>query len=291
MRISDRAAGTAMLIVGGFGVLVGLIGIVVGRQLVTELEQSVDESLVLTTEALESVGDTIDVARRVVDTVDDALSTVGDVTTEITGSLEAAQRVLAQVASATGGQFPDGLESVTNTLPTLVGAAGAIDNALRLLSQAPFGPDYDPAVPLDDALRPLADTLTPIPDQLREISADVGELAGSAEELRDAVDRLAGNVQAVSVDLAEADALLDRYAATAGEAQTVAEDARSDLSDQSDTARLLVTLLGLAFAAGQIVPLWFGRELRSRGQGPRGGDERGEEDEGEKDEDVAVVQG
>jgi ABC-type transporter Mla subunit MlaD len=264
MKVSDRAAGTAMVVVGVFGVVVGLIGIVVGRQMVTELERAVDDSLVLTAEALDSVGATIDVARDVVGTVDDGLATIGDVTVEVAESLDATQRVLARVGTATGGQLPDGLERVTGTLPTLVSAAGAIDDALRLLSRAPFGPDYDPDVAFDDALRPLADALTPIPDQLREMSSDLGELAGSAGALRDSIDRLSGDVERVAGDLAEADVLLDRYATTATEARAVAGRTRTDLGGQSDAARLLVTLLGLAFAAGQIVPLWFGRELLTR---------------------------
>jgi methyl-accepting chemotaxis protein len=181
--------------------------------------------------------------------------------------------VISQVASATGGQFPDGLQQITETLPRLVTAAGAIDDALRFLSRAPFGPNYDPDVPLDEALGPLADTLAPVPDQLRDLSANLEQLAGSAGALRDSVDRLTANVETVAGDLAEADALLDRYAATAGQAQTVAEDARADLEEQSDTARLLVTLLGLAFAAGQIVPLWFGSQLVKRRPEPAAGDD------------------
>jgi methyl-accepting chemotaxis protein len=261
MTISDRAAGTAMVVVGVFGVIVGLIGIVVGRQMVTELERAVDDSLALTAEALDSVADTIDVARDVVGTIQDGLGTIGDVTVEVSSSLDATQRVLGQVATATGGQLPDGLERVTGALPALVRAASAIDDALRLLSRAPFGPNYNPEVPFDEALRPLADTLTPLPDQLREVSADLELLAGSAGDLHESADALTADVERVAGDLAEADALLDRYAATASEAQAVAARSRSDLGGQSDLARVLVTLLGLAFAAGQIVPLWFGREL------------------------------
>jgi methyl-accepting chemotaxis protein len=264
MTISDRAAGTAMVVVGVFGVIVGLVGIVVGRQMVTELERAVDDSLALTGDALESVADTIDVASDVVGTIEDGLGTIGDVTVEVSSSLDATQRVLGQVASATGGQLPDGLERVTGALPALVSAAGAIDDALRLLSRAPFGPNYDPDVAFDDALRPLADTLTPLPDQLREVSADLALLSGSASALRESADELTADVERVADDLAEADALLNRYATTASEAQAVAARTRTDLGGQSDAARILVTLLGLAFAAGQIVPLWFGRELITR---------------------------
>jgi hypothetical protein len=172
--------------------------------------------------------------------------------------------VLGQLATATGGQLPDGIESVTGALPTLVSVAGAVDDALRLLSRAPFGPNYDPDVAFDDALRPIAETLTPVPDQLRAVSADLAVLAESSGGLRDSVDELAGDLQRLEAELSEADTLLDRYATTASEAQDLAVQTREDLSDQSDSARLVITLLGLAFAAGQVVPLWFGWELIKR---------------------------
>jgi ABC-type transporter Mla subunit MlaD len=253
-----------MIGVGIFGAVVGVIGLVVGRQLVTELERSVDDSLVLTADALDSVADTVEVARSVVDTIDDGLATVGDVTAEVASSLDSTERVLGRVATATGGQLPDGIESVTDALPTLVTVAGAVDDALRLLSQAPFGPNYDPDVSFDDALRPVAETLTPVPDELRAVSSDLAALASSSATVREDVDRLADDVSAVSAELAEAKLLLDRYAETATGAQQLAARTRGDLEGQSDLARLLVTLLGLSFVAGQIVPLWIGRELLQR---------------------------
>ncbi len=82
--------------------------------------------------------------------------------------------------------------------------------------------------------------------------------------MRDDVARLADDVSTVSAELAEAEVLLDRYAETASGAQELAARTRGDLDGQSDLARLLVTLLGLSFVAGQIVPLWIGPELLQR---------------------------
>jgi uncharacterized protein YoxC len=261
MRFSRRTVGRVMLGVGIVNVVLALVGIIVGRQLVSELTQGVDDSLELTTEALDSTSDTIDVARAVVGTVDEGLGTVGDVVAEVGGSLETTESALARASDLTSEDVPEALDAVTGALPTLVGVAGAVDNALRLLSQAPFGPDYDPAVPFDDALRPVAETLAPLPDQLRGFSAELAALAESSGVIAADIERLSGELDDVDAQLAEASALLDRYAATADEASTLAARTRNDLDDQSDAARLLITLLGVAFAAGQVVPLWLGREL------------------------------
>jgi hypothetical protein len=99
--------------------------------------------------------------------------------------------------------------------------------------------------------------MRPVPTQLRDFSADLEQARSSADDLSARLGQLQRDLRAVNVDVSESVALLDRYEATTSEAQALASRARDDLRSQARWARTLVVLLGVAFAAGQLLPLWM----------------------------------
>ena len=72
---------------------------------------------------------------------------------------------------------------------------------------------------------------------------------------------LAENVDLLDSQLGQVSTLIDRYSTTAAEAKLVATRSRLDLESSARGARLLLVLLGVVFALGQIVPIWLGSAL------------------------------
>ena len=72
---------------------------------------------------------------------------------------------------------------------------------------------------------------------------------------------LSSDVQRLDQQLAQVSTLVDRYATTAANAQIVTAASRDNLQPSARSARIPLILLGFLFAAGQILPIWIGKEL------------------------------
>jgi len=256
-----------MVIIGCVGVVVSLVAAVVGQVVIGDIESSVDDSLVLTNNALDVVVDSINLTSTIVDTVKSGVNSIGTTLTTVTSSLDQTSAAIDSSTQFIGGSLPDALDAVSNVMPTIQSIANSIDDALRFASRAPFGPNYNPAKPFDEAIGELATAIDPLPAQLRQLSQDFAGLDSSSQAISTQLASLATDVQLLDQQLGQVSTLVQRYAKTATEAQSLTKVSRANLSSSARTARVLLVLLSLVFAFGQIVPIWLGLELM---RGPSG---------------------
>lgn len=250
-----------MVGIGCVGIVMSVAAIVIGHGLVDQVETSVDDSLALTNEALQSVNDSIVLTGTIVDTIRGGVTNVSSTLDSIGASIDETTEALGSSTDFIGGSLPDAIEAVGEVLGTVETVANSIDSALRALSRAPFGPDYDPEQPFDEAIAELSTALDPLPEELRALSQDFEGLETSSAAISDDLSALATSVDDLETQLSEVSTLLDRYATTAANAQALAERSRDDLHSSAREAKVLLIVLGLVFALGQVVPIWLGLTL------------------------------
>ncbi len=136
-----------------------------------------------------------------------------------------------------------------------------IDDVLRGVASIPFAPDYDPAVPLDEAVAGVREGLAPLAGDVRGIADELDELAMGSGDLQSQLTELAADVSSTRLALSGSSALLDQYRASASDALAVARASREDLDADRMRSRIVAVVLGLTIALGQVVPAWVGREL------------------------------
>lgn len=266
MSISRQALGKVLVGAGCLSLVLSLAGVAVGYHLVGQVDSSVDDSLTLTGDALHAVSNTIEVSKTMVTSVRDGLTTVSATLRSVEQSLDASTGTLDGVQLFLAGSLPDSIDAVNQVLPTLVDVAGNIDDALRALSNVPFGPDYNPAVPFDEAVGNLSIALATLPADLRTLSRQFDDFEVAAAQVRSDLGDLASVVDGLSKQIDDVDGLLDEYSVTTAQAEVLARQSRGDLGDSAALAKLMVVLLGIVFALGQIVPIWLGRTLMSEGR-------------------------
>ena len=264
-RLSRRTIGTTMIAVGVAGIVVSITSVIVGQSLIAQVRTSVDDSLQLTNEALSAVTDSIAVTKSTVDTVRTGMDSIETTLDTVGESLDGTTTAIDDSADFLGGSLPDALDAVNGVLPNIESVASSIDDALRVLERAPFGPDYNPVQPFDEAIGELSTAIGPLPEQLRTLSTDFAGLSESTGSISGQISVLADDIADLDTQLSEVSTLLDRYAATTADAQRLATDSRADLSDSARSTRILLWLLGAVFAAGQIVPIWLGIVLLGDG--------------------------
>jgi hypothetical protein len=255
-RLDRRQAGLALLGIGGLGVVVSLVATVVGLRFLGQLDTALVDSVGVAAEAVDALGSTVDLAGETVSSITVILSRTAASTRDLSAALADAEEVLLATADLSEQQIAGSLEAVEDTLPALIQVAAVIDRTLSALSVVPFGPDYDPAEPFDDSLRALQAELDGLPEALRAQAALIRDGGRDLATTREGTTAIADDLDELQTTLASSGALLDRYAATASEARQLVT--RDDLGRQLTFARVLVVVLGLTLAAGQLLPLGAG---------------------------------
>jgi methyl-accepting chemotaxis protein len=256
-----------MVTIAAVGVVVALLGTMVAWRLVGELHHTVDDSLLVTNEALATIEDTVVLADAVIADVSAALVTLDATLVRVEQGVGDARPLIDDVGQLSS-DVPQALGQLQRTLAGVGSAAGEIDAVLAQLSALPFGPRFDPQATLSGQIDRLSDDLDPIIDTLETTSADVEQLAASTETLQDDIAALSADVTAISGNLQESARLVTSYRDQATRAATLAADSRADLEGNVRAVRLLIVVAGLLYAASQFVPLWVGAELLA-GPDPR----------------------
>lgn len=247
-----------MLVVAALGLITSLAGVIVGWRLVGQVERTVDDSLVLTEDTLETLDQTITLADDIVVSVAAGLVAVEATVGTSAGSFDTASVLISDLNDLSEILAP-GLTNASATLEELASTGRIIDGFLEDVSSIPFAPQYSGN--LGVSLQRLADDIRPLGGAVREAGADLDLLQADAQRLQQDLDRLQASVAEVNTTLAGSEALLERYRAQTGDAVLLASQARTDLGNDVDVTRAFIVAAGVVAALAQIVPLWMGLEL------------------------------
>jgi hypothetical protein len=259
--IGRRLAGRLLVAVGILGVVAGLGGIVLGQLLISSTDEALTQTLTLTGDTLVALQDAIVVAEETVALVEGGLAQAEATTGDLAGTVEDGADLLRSTADLTEDRLAASIGAFEQSLPGLIEAASVIDTTLGALSSLPFGPSYNPDEPFDDSLRELQRSLVGVPADLRAQAALIRETGDSLEDVGEGTTQIAGDLGAIRQGLGEALVVLSDSTATATSASALIGETQDGLRTQLGIARVLVILLGLTTAAGQLVPLALGWSL------------------------------
>ncbi len=259
-RIDRRVLGKAIMVAAGVACVASLVGVVVAWRLVGNLSATTQSSLVIVGDTLVTVDDTLELADSIIDNVDEGIETVGRSLSTISTTVDDGGATLDAFADVTSNVAPS-LDRVDSGLGGLQSAVNVVDEFLQRLSRAPFGPDYNPENGLASSVQAVRDDLRPIAEDLQEASGTLSELAASSDDVIARLDELGQDLAGIDESLDESRRLIERYRLSTAEAAALATTARGDLDRDVWLSRLLIVVLGVSIAVGQIAPFHIGREL------------------------------
>lgn len=168
-------------------IVLGIMGVIYGVRGIRWLDHSFSQSIDGLRVNIDVVADLLDEMVVGLNLVDQSLSTVERSTLEASNAMEETTPIIDKTSQIVVKDVPNVLEDVQASMPSVIQAAAAVDQTLQLLDRfqvtipIPFGKDiqlglgidYDPYVPLDQALANLSETLEPIPASMRAIEGDL----------------------------------------------------------------------------------------------------------------------
>jgi methyl-accepting chemotaxis protein len=212
--------------------------------------ETVDASLELTGETIETGAGTVSLISDALRSVQAGLVAVTSAITEFDVVLEQVGSLSEQASRIVGEDIPDGLDETRSSLPGLAKSLDDIAAALNALSFIGVNVDIDPAAPV----RAIDERLTELADQLRADAVRLGLIGSGFDSLSTDITTVEASLSELSAGIDEAEALVDEYRDAAKQGGELVVDARLDLDNQINAARLVVLLIGLSIAMAQIAP-------------------------------------
>jgi hypothetical protein len=242
------------------------------------ISTSLDNSLALTIDALNTVADTLSQTQSTLSSVNDSMDTAAITTATLSKTVADTVPLLDQVSFLVSEQAPSNIEAVQAAVPNIAAVAGVVDNALAKLSNfeinqtipIPLNPidinfdlgiDYEPVEPFDETMLALGTSLDGLPEALRALDSQLAVSAANLETLSGNLDTAAGDITAVNVEVAKFIPLLDQYMALLNQVIGTIEQLNTQIAGNLATVKMVATILPVALAVTQLAPLVVGWDL------------------------------
>jgi uncharacterized membrane protein len=269
-----RVMGVAMLLVAIAGLSLSIGGVIVTDRVLNEIEQSLDTTLRLAVDSLETVGETLALTRETADQVSTGLSTASVTAINVSQAIDDTQPLVEQVTQVVTEDVPDSLSAVERAVPNIAVAAGAIHDTLAVLDsfqadrrilgvpiRLDLGIEYNPSVPLDETVLELGDILGDVPDSLRALDVNLYLANESLLLIGQNVESMAEDLLLIEGSIGQIEPMLDDYLKLVTDTSDLIRQTRANLAQKLQMTRLIITIVLIWIGLNQIVPIYLGRRL------------------------------
>jgi methyl-accepting chemotaxis protein len=268
-----RVLAVIIIFTGLLGLVAGLLGAYLLQGSAARLESELASGMDLGLEGLEVVSDTLQVLTV---TVDDSAAVMDAAVTsaeQTATTLETLQPAVDELTDLVSTGLPENIDAIQAALPALEQASGTIDRTLRTLADFEWsavipiinfelgfglGIEYDPPIPLDEAVGQVSVAVAGLPSHLGGIEEDLrstnqalGDMAGSVQDVGATLTVISQDLHAVSESLQEYDTLF-------ADSINRIRQARRSIRDQVRTGRFILTGVLIWLALSQLTPLALG---------------------------------
>lgn len=247
--------------IGLSGMLAAVLVGVLGWVLAGRAAESVTVTMEPLSRVVRDLADSIAASEVLFDRTTEAIESIESATRSAVRTVDSVSDVLTETAGLAGGDIADSLDSAVDTLPGLVSTARVIDTTMRALSFV--GVDYDPDVPLHDAIAGLQASLAPIPGQLRDQAALLEDVNTDLAAIADDGRALSAVLLETRLDMADAGRVLASARANADSAVERIEAIQADISTFDTMARWAAVAVAVALLAAASAPFLVGLHLTS----------------------------
>ncbi|MEA3349912.1 MAG: hypothetical protein U9Q82_04760 [Chloroflexota bacterium] len=277
----EISMGTLRLAVGLIWAALSIAGMIYGDKTIQAAQEWMDLKMSPVIESLGTVHTILIEAGDVLTTVETSLATVGGATTDVALTLTDTRPLVDETAQVLVYDVPETIEGVQDSMPSLIETAATVDETLAFLSAfkmvvpIPFGDDvdiglgvdYNPEVPLDQALEDLNDNLEGLPEDLRALEDNLDTADANLLILSDDLSALADDLSDVNQQMEDINPQLDDVADDVQALRIALEDVQERGLEVLPTVRMVYMVLLSLILLGQVPAVYAGVILLR--EGPR----------------------
>ena len=207
-----RMTGSIMIITAILSLLVSVAFLVGVWRLRQPITAGIVENLDLLYATVVTMDDSVSLIENTVTTLTDAAETIAQSTNAISDAINGASVMAESFADLLGEDLPATIINTQTAITSAQSSAVVIDNVLSGLASIPLiGIDYNPPIPLNQALGNISETLSSIPPNLEQIESGLDSTSSNLLQLKTDLELIKLNLQNIQVRLTEAQAVIDDY--------------------------------------------------------------------------------
>lgn len=269
-----RFLGLLMLIIAFGGIALAVFGARLGHALVDRVAANFEQTLLLTSQSLDTVSETLVLAKSSIADVNTVMETAETTADDLAQTVSDSRPLLGQISNVTSEQVPDSLETIQAAFPSLEQVAGVIDRTLVTLNnfridetilgfnlQYDLGVDYAPEVPFDQSVRELGEGLEGLPESLRTLQIYINVTNDNLLTVSQDIRNLADDLNTVNGRITELEPIIDEYIVLITTTNDTTRQLRAQINDEVQNIKNGITLVMVWLAITQVAPLYLGWEL------------------------------
>lgn len=254
-----RSLGVVLVIISVVSLILSAGGVIAlwGAQpaITTALEdtfQLVSETAVTTQQAL-------NVADQALQDAANTITVLSSSTASLANSIGGAQDALTSVTQLVRSDLPTAIAAAQTALESAASTAKVVDNFLSGISRIQFlNINYNPDVPLDQAIGNIGDSLDNLPATLNKIGGDLDNMSGTIPDVAKAVRDLGTTMSSITSTLAKAQTVIKEYAVQLARASTAMQKISNGVPTYVTLFIAVLTFIMLWIVAVQLIVLAIG---------------------------------
>lgn len=243
-----RVIGSALIATGLLGILLSFAGMVFIASTAATARDALERELSALDEALLATSDGLLIAEIALKETRGTLESLSVTLVDATEAISQTQSTLSALQNLTGNELPTTIRETRQALDSARETARIADSILNALSF--LGLEYNPDVPLSEALGTVSESLAPMPTDLAEVSSGVDVASKNIDELVNNLSDVAEGLDAIATSVDDSTKVVTQYktvaAALKSEVIAVKEAAPGWITTIQWVLFLFLAWLGLA---------------------------------------------
>jgi hypothetical protein len=258
-----RVFGTLLILLGVLGIALCALGVVYVWRAAEDVAAAADDTLLTVSETLDDIDRSLRLASTTLDDTGIAIAGLYNTSLDVSDTLSSTQVTIDEMARLTEDDLPQSIEASLLALDGLEDSAGVIDRLLRSLQQFGIG-DYNPPVPLNEAVAAAQSGLAMVPSSLRTMGDGLRDTSTNLDEVEQGVVVMSRNVMLLEQNVNDADAAVSEHRSNLRELRTRVIKARRNVEQPIQAAAWGATLLLIWIALSQLAIIQWGVTLWQR---------------------------
>jgi flagellin-like hook-associated protein FlgL len=242
-----RVSGIALIIAGIGGLLFSLTGIGLVWYFRPKVTDDITTSLRTTQDVLVVTADGLDLAEVSLNNTISSLVALEQTVGATAVTLDTTTPMLNTLVDLTRQDLPRTLDAAQRSLDSAQESARIIDRFLSALSFLP-GVNYNPEVPLNEALQEVANSLNDLPASLDIIETSLGSTSTNLEVMQSDIQLMATDISAIRTSLVDSQVVIDQYQTVVSDLELRLTRMENELPEQITTLAWVLTFV-LVWAA------------------------------------------
>jgi hypothetical protein len=254
-----RSLGVVFVVIAAVSLVISAGGIIALWGAKPAVTTALEDTFQLVSETAVTTQQALNVADQALQDAAKTIAVLSGSMTSLAKSMGGAQDALTSVTQLVQTDLPKTIDTAQTALESAAATAKVVDNFLSGISRISFlNINYNPDVPLDQAITNIGDSLNNLPETLNKIGGDLANVNGSMPGMVKAINGLGDTIDSITTTLDKAQTVIKEYAVQLARASAAVQQISNGVPTYVTLFIAVLTFIMLWIVAVQLIVLAIG---------------------------------